>query len=67
VFGECQAKDKDKDFFVHLEKEQVHCSRYKKIKLFFPAQLSISVSGSQKSLTRLTHPFSHFYIISIFY
>ena len=58
VFRECHAPCPLKTSFVDFEKKSIRTpvKQLQKTKCFVPTQLS------QKSLTRLTHPFSHFYI-----
>ena len=43
------------------------CVCVQKTKFFIPTQLSTLYSGSQKSLIQLTHPFTHYFIVFIYY
>jgi hypothetical protein len=52
-------------FFVDLEKQQAHCSRYRRLNCSSLPNSVCLFSDSQKSLIQLTHPFSHFYVVFI--
>jgi hypothetical protein len=54
-------------FFVDLEKQQAHCSRYRRLNCSSLPNSACLFSDSQKSLIQLTHPFSHFYVVLIYY
>jgi len=52
-----------KTSFVDFEKELVYCKRYKTLNCSSLPNTLYFVSGNQQSMIRLTHSFSHFYII----
>jgi hypothetical protein len=67
VFGQCHAPCTLKSSCVVFGKEYDIVSATKKNnKILIPTNLSILFSGSQRLLTRLTHPFPHFYMPFIY-
>ena len=66
VFGECHAYITLKTSFVDFGKEQVHSSHYKRLHISSLHNTPYFFKSSQKSLTRLTHPFIHFFLLYIY-
>ena len=56
-----------KTSFVDIEKDYAYCSPCKWLILSSLPNSPCVFSSSQKSLTRLTHPFTHFYIVYIYH